>query len=47
MLQNKHYAENMKTEIDSKCRQCQKYVKKTTDHIMSVYPVSAREKYRQ
>lgn len=45
VLQTKYYVEKMKTETDSKRRQCQK-CDKTIDHIMSVYPVSAREKYK-
>ena len=42
VLLTKYYAEKMKTETDSKGRQCQK-CDKTIDHITSAYPVSARD----
>jgi hypothetical protein len=45
VLQTKYYATKiLNTEIDSKCRLCQK-LDKTIDHIISAGPILAKEQY--
>ena len=44
-LQTKYYATKiLNTEKDRKCRICQKF-DETTDHIISAYPILAKEQY--
>ena len=44
-LQTKYYTTKiLSTETDSKCRLCQQF-DETTDHIISVCPIIAKEQY--
>ena len=45
--QTKHYATKiLNTEMDSKCKLCQQF-DETIDHIISAYPILAKEHYKK